>query len=282
MKSSTLIIWLLFAAFCAVDLAIVGEIQLRKNEWPEAGGVFGIGFVIGQVPLVALWFVWGGASIFVRGITTLAGIYALACVGSYSEHGAPRAVDEWLGILLIQLACLSIPFAIARTRQFQLRCVDAVAHNSNSALPLESAKHQVTIWWLLCVTTLVAVLISVLRLVSIPIDDLFDAAVFIAVLSAPSCVTLLLAFAMQRLWVSIVVACLLFPLASFAFSLITGSPHERIEFLLTFCLQGGIVAIAIVTLRNAGFRLEQSHHAPMARQSSTPPASARPNQLDEL
>ncbi len=252
MKSSTLIGTLLVAAVCAIDLAVIGEIQVRKNEWPAAAGVMGIGLAFAQVVLISLWAVWGRFNVIVRSVTALVAVFLTAFVGSYSTDGHGRETNEWFGVLLLYAALTIVPFTVARMAGFQLNT------DNRLKLKVESsslATNQYTVWGLMSLMTAVAIACAVMRFVAFPIGEAVAAAVFFSLLAAVACSTSFSFLHSRVLWIPIVVALIAYPVAGIILGFVDFAPnHQKVELIFAIVTQGIVTAAAMLMLRSGGFR----------------------------
>jgi hypothetical protein len=284
MKSSTLIVWLLVAACIAIDLAMIGELQVRRNEWPEAGGVIGLGLVFSQVTLMALWTVWGRSHILFRGVSALLGVWAVSFLASYSERGGPLGVGTWFGVLLLFCGVSLIPFIIARFANFTLTNeAEEKPHSTGRRL----SSNQFTIWGLLSLMTAVGIALAVTRFAEFPMEQLLEVAVFFTLLAASVCAVLLLALYVSRLLPAILattVICAICPVAGVLLSLTELNTGEgTLDLVVMMCVQGVASLFAAIVLRAGGYRLVR-HTAPSAAKaagSSVESASTAAGQRDE-
>lgn len=255
MKSSTLIVWLLVAACIAIDLAMIGELQIRRNEWPEAGGIVGVGLTFSQISLLALWAVWGRSGMLVRGVSSLLGVWGLSCLGSYSVSGGLGAAGPWFGLLLVYCGVSLVPCIIVRFSGYEL--LSPLSAEPPRTLSRNSPR-QFTIWGLLSLMTAIGATLAVLRFAEFPVADLLELLVFITLLAATACSLLLLALYLSRLVASIIATITFLPIAGALLSLSGLSPGETtLEMVLVTCTQGAAIASAAIVLRNGGYRLNR-------------------------
>ncbi|MDA1053343.1 MAG: hypothetical protein O3C40_23075 [Planctomycetota bacterium] len=281
MKPSTLIVWLLIAACIAIDLAMIGELQVRRNEWPEAGGVIGLGLVFSQVALIALWTVWGRSHVLVRGVGTLLAIWAVSGLASYSQFGGWAGVSRWFGVLLLYCGVALFLFIVARFANYELSKQDA-------AKPQTTKRHlssnQFTIWGLLSLMTAVGISLTAARFADFPMRQLVEAVAFFSLLAATVCTIILLALSLSKVRGAVIGAIVICPTAGFLLSLTAlATGAGRLELTLLMCVQGVASLSAAVALRTAGFRLVR-RTAPCEATASKSPAvstSVSADQRDE-
>lgn len=256
MKSSNLIVWLLVAAFIAIDLAMIGELQIRRNEWPEAGGLIGLGLSFSQIALLALWAVWGRSNVLVRGVNTLLGVWAVSCLASYSTTSDLDDVGYWFGVLLFYCGASLIPFIILRFARYEISSQRAAStqHADNHAVRRLSA-NQFTIWGILSLTTAIGVALAVIRFAQFPMGLLLEVLAFFTLLAVAVCAILLLALFLSRTIIALVATTVICPIVGFLLSLNGLAPGEPLELVLMMCVLGVVIVSAAIILKSAGYRL---------------------------
>ncbi|MEO8497745.1 MAG: hypothetical protein ABI614_21985 [Planctomycetota bacterium] len=281
MKSSTLIVWLLVAACIAIDLAMIGELQLRHNEWPEAGGVVGLGLTFAQLALIALWTVWGRSSVLVRAVCSLLSVLAVSCLASYSSDGGLDSVGDWFGVLLLYVGLILIPFIIARFMNYDLNHEGSqAAHNARGRLP----SNQFTIWGLLSLMTAAGITLATVRYADFPIRQRLEVAAFLTLLTAPACTVLLLSLSRTRMMIAVMTTMVICPIVGFLLSITGVAPGEgALLLILMTCIQGAALLSAVLVLRAAGYRLARPAElsGATALRSSDAPGSGSVGQADE-
>ncbi|MBI2478009.1 MAG: hypothetical protein HYV60_04995 [Planctomycetia bacterium] len=266
MKSSTLIVWLLVAACIAIDLAMIGELQVRRNEWPEPGGVVGLGLSFSQIALLALWAVWGHNQILVRGVGTLLGVWAVSCLASFSSMGSLGEAGDWFGVQLFYCGVSLVPFLIARFANYELS--KELARSRQSAGHRLSA-NQFTIWGILSLTTAAGIALAVVRFAEFPVGELLEVAAFFTLLAATACGILLLALFLSRVIFAIVATLVICPIAGVLLSLTGLAPGDAVELVLMMCVQGAVLLAAAIAIKAAGFRLVRGAGASEATASGS-------------
>lgn len=253
MKSSSLIVWLLFAAFVAIDLAMIRELQVKRNEWPEAGGVIGLGLSFSQIALLALWAVWGRSKILFRAVNTLLGVWAVGCLASFSAAGNLDDLGVWFGVLLFYCCVSLIPFVVGRVVGYEL-------FNQYAASPRNVDRrltaNQFTIWGILSLTTAVGIALAVIPSADFPTGKLLEVAGFFTLLAVTVCGILLLALLLSRIVIVILATVVICPAAGTLLSLTKLAPGDGpLELVLMMCVQGVVILSAAIILRTAGYRL---------------------------
>jgi len=271
MKSSRLIVWLLVAACIAIDLAMIGELQIRRNEWPEPGGVIGLGLAFSQVALIALWAVWGRNKVLVRGVGTLLGVWAVSCLAAYSSSGSLRGGGIWFGVLMFYCSISLVPFVMARFLRYEL-ANQSVAHRPPSNSQLSAS--QFTIGGILSLMTAIGIALAVVRFAEFPTGQVMETVAFFTLLAVTVCVILLLALFFPHIGAAVCATVLLCPVAGVLLSLTGLAPGEgTLELVLMVCVQGAAILAASVALRSAGYRLRRAD-ASQAMASESMDASA--------
>ncbi|MEX0820337.1 MAG: hypothetical protein WD070_12125 [Pirellulaceae bacterium] len=256
MKSTRLIVWLLVAACVAIDLAVIGELQVRQNEWPGAGGVIGLGLSFSQIVLLSLWLVWGRSGVLLRGVSTLLGVWGISCLANFSTDGGPHRVGIWFGVLLLFCGVCVIPLFIAKFVGCEL---SNEAAESPLARDRRWSTNQFTIWGLLSLMTTVGITLAVLRFAEFPMPHLFEVIWFVTILAATGCTILLLALFLRRLYIAILATLMISPIGGVLLSLFGPAPDDDalLLILMTF-VQGAAILAAVVVLRTSGYRLVRS------------------------
>jgi len=282
MKPSNLIVWLLVAACIAIDLAMIGELQVRRNEWPEAGGVIGLGLSFSQVALISLWAIWGRSTVPFRAVGTLLSVWGVSCLASYSSVGGLGGVGPWFGLLLVYCGASLVPFIIARFAGHTLSNQEAEQPPTTDS---RSSSNQFTIWWLVSVMTAVGITLAVIRFAEFPIPELLGLAVFLAILAATACSVLLLSCFLVRVSAAIIPTMVILPITGFLLSHADLAPDEgTTEMVLMTSTQGVTILVAAFVLRAAGYRLVRHTAQRETRASGSSEASelVSADQRDEL
>lgn len=280
MKASTLIPWLLFAAFCVLDLALMGEIQLRKNEWPGAGGIFGIGLAFSQISLISIWAVWGSKGLVVRAVSTLLAVLATAFLASYSTDGHGRESNEWFGILLLYCSMTTTPFIVLRLCGYNFVVAERSSPRQSTS---QIGTNQYTVWGLLSLMTAVGITSAVLRAVDFPMSEAFDAAVFFGLLASVTCAASFLLLRWAKVWLPIVGSMVAFPVMGIVLNQVGFAPqNDKVELVVAICIQGGATTAAALVIRAGGFRIERTNNAITASESSDAATLEPEAQDDEL
>jgi hypothetical protein len=279
MKPSSLIIWLFVAACIAVDLAMIGELQVRKNYWPKVGGVVLLGLVFSQLVLLAMWMIWGRKSIAIRGISTLTGIAGLSLVASQGEgHDGLSEAPNWLGALLFAFGPSLFVFSMAQL--FGI-CLHRLNKKEASRRGLQFPWNQFTIWSLLSLTTVTGIALSLARFATFPFDRLLQALLFFGIWAATGCGILMACMMLKRIVIGCVATVILCPLSGFLLSLHSFGPGRSgtVELMMLTSVQGIFLVCAAIVLRSAGYRLvrESTTKGLTASESSvgSPPDAAR-------
>jgi hypothetical protein len=286
MKSSTLIVWLLVAACIAIDLAMIGELQIRRNEWPEAVGLIGLGLSFSQIALLALWAVWGRSNVVVRGVSTLLGVWAVSCLASYSREGDSDRVGVWFGVLLFYCGASLIPFIMVRIAGYEISSQRAAStHHADSHVVRRLSANQFTIWGILSLTTAIGVALAVIRFAQFPMGQLLEVVAFCTLLAGALCAILLLALFLSRTIISIAATTVICPIVGVLLSHTGPAPAKgTLELVLMMCVLGVAIVSAAIVLKTAGYRLVRLTEpgAATALRSSEVLKSVSVDQADEL
>jgi hypothetical protein len=281
MKSSTLIVWLLVAACIAINLAMIGELQVRRNEWPGAGGIIGLGLVFSQIALLALWVVCGRKTLVVRAVSALLGVWGVSCLGSYSATGGLGVVEAWFGLLILCSLASLAPFIVAKINRYDLIDVGSEAVRLPTTRLTSS---QFTIWGLLALMTGVGVTLMLLRNAAFPWLELLQAAPFFAIFVFTGCLVLLLTLTVAKLRWAFIATIVICPIAGYLLSLHRLLAENRPELIFAVSIEGVATIIAAIGLRSGGVRFVRSpaRCQAMASESSDVSMSGSEGRVDEL
>ncbi len=281
MKPSTLIIWLLVAAFLAIDFAMMGELQIRRNEWPEAGGIFGLGLVFAQISLLALWFVFGHSNIAFRTITSMIGLFVVSFLASYSTNGGPAETSFWFAFALCFTATTTALLSVARAIGLEIR--DAASYGDQQGKSRTLSK-QFTIWGLLSLMTGVGAVLGAIRFADMPEHSVLAIGAFGLVLASLSCSVLLTAIAVRRWWITVLVVITSCPAAG-ALLQLTGIPPDDgpLPIILSLYAQCILTMLAAHVVRQSGYVLQSACDALQTTASKSSVASVleSEDQVDE-
>lgn len=268
MKSSSLIVWLLVAACIAIDLAMIGELQIRRNEWPGAGGLIGLGLTFSQVALLAMWAVLGRRNVLVRGVVSLLAVWMLGYLAAFSSG---ERAGTWFGVLMFYCAVSLIPLTILRFTGYKLASRESVAREkSNDVL----SSKQFSIWGILSLMTAIGITLGVVRFAQFPLVEISSVASFFSVLSATSCTLLMFALYLRHFAFSVAAMTIMCPIAGLLLSLTGLAPGEgTVELVLMMCVQGMTLLTAAYVLRNAGYRLVRDESTDLTTASESSVAS---------
>ncbi|MCA9122324.1 MAG: hypothetical protein H6822_14725 [Planctomycetaceae bacterium] len=282
MKSSNLITWLLVAACVAIDLAIAGELQVRRNEWPEAGGLIGLGLTFSQVTMLAMWTVNGRTSILVRGVVSLVAVWMLGCLAEFSTTGRYEGAGMWFGVLMFYCTVSLVPFVLVRLTGYALANDDS---RGRTKTRVGLSANQFSLFGILSLTTAIGITLGIVRFAVFPVGQLLGVAAFFTVLGATSCTLLLLSLYLRRIAFAIAASIVLCPTTGAVLSLTKIAPGEGMfELMIMMCVQGSVLVAAAVVLRSVGYRLisERSLKLPTAAESSASLTTESEGQGDEL
>jgi hypothetical protein len=281
MKSSTLIVWLLVAACIAIDLAMIGELQVRRNEWPGAGGIIGLGLVFSQIALLALWVACGKKTLVIRAVSALLGVWGVSCVGSYSATGGLGEVRAWFGLLILCSLASLAPIIVAKINRYDLIDVGS----ETVRLPTTRlTSSQFTIWGLLTLMTGVGITLMLLRNAAFPWLELLQAAPFFAIFVFTGCAVLLLTLTVAKLRWAFIATIVICPIAGFLLSLHHAVAEQAPELILAVSIESLGTIFAAIGLRSGGVRLVRSppRFEAKASGSSDVSVSGSEGRVDEL
>ncbi|MEX2173786.1 MAG: hypothetical protein WD872_05445 [Pirellulaceae bacterium] len=240
--------WLLLGLLAGVVLLqdIVWLVVLRTNraDWPSPLAIAAMGLAFAQAGLIPLLILWGTGRLWMRCATALP-LYLFAAW--LATRGTDGNLRRWLSITLFYLAIVAAPLVIARLAGVRMvRVGDAEA---------QAGSRQFTIFGLLTLTTVVAVVCGVARWLSFPWEEIGAVATFaIALAGIPwLCATVALA-PVASFWSPVAVA-LVCPLAGWLISLTGFPPRQPVELIAMCCVQGLLTVGACAVARLAGYRL---------------------------
>ena len=241
-----LLLGLLFGALVSQDLVWPVVLRMTNSQWPATPAIVAMGIGFAQLGLAAVLLVLGSGRPAIRGVATIA-LYvgaALLAFRSVNEQGLGR----WLAIMLFVMAVISAPLIIAR--------LAGVAIGPTVDSPPSRGSRQYTIWGLLVLTTVVAVLLGIARQLKFPWHELGQIALFSWAIAVIPCILAPLALSKIAWPASLIAGATLCPAAGALLTLTGFPPPEQPLELATMCsIQGAVTIAACAVVRIAGYRL---------------------------
>ncbi len=239
-----LVLRLLAAAIFLQNLVWLVVLRSSGADWPAVPAVIAMGLVFAQVGLAAVLVVWGSGTLLLRSLVAIPLIFFAAILAARSTN---ENLPAWISILLAITVIVGAPLSIARLAGVWI---------VKSCEPLNMAgSRQFTIFGILTLTTLVAVILGIGRLL-FPWREIGGVALFALALGGIPWICAPTALAADR-WHGIVIpAVVVCPLAGWLISL-TGFPPEqhKVALIAMACIQGALTIGACAVVRVAGYRL---------------------------
>jgi hypothetical protein len=241
---------LLLGALASTLLAqsLIWPIILRMYDasWPAASAIAAMGIAFAQLGLAAVLVILGTGSLAIRGLIAVLLYFGAAFLAFRAVRG--EGISGWLAIMLLVIGVICAPLVIARLSGVAI--VPAVTG------PPARGSRQYTIWGLLVLTTVVAVLLGIGRHLRFPWVELGAIAVFgVVVAVIPG---ILAPLALSRLpWPTSIIAGASICPAAGALLTFTGFPPPRqpIELAAMCLIQGAVIVAACLVARASGYRL---------------------------
>lgn len=240
-----LVLRLLAAAIFLQNLVWLVVLRTSGTDWPSVPAVIAMGLVFSQVGLAAVLVVWGSGPLLLRSLAAIPLLFFAAILAARSTN---ENLPAWISILLAILAIVSAPLAVARLAGVRIVPSDE---------PLDAAgSRQFTIFGLLTLTTLVAMILGVCRLLRFPWQEIGQVSLFAVALGGIPWFCSPTALAADRWQWVVIPATVVCPLAGWLISL-TGFPPEehKLALVAMACVQGALTIGACAVVRVAGYRL---------------------------
>lgn len=240
-----LVLRLLAAAILLQNLVWLVVLRTSGSDWPSVPAVIAMGLVFAQVGLAAVLVVWGSGPLLLRSLAAIPLIFFAAILAARSTN---ENLPVWSSVLLAIVAIVAAPLAVARLAGVRIVPDDEPLYAAGS--------RQFTIFGLLTLTTLVAVILGVCRLLRFPWDEIGQVALFALALGGIPWICSPTALAADRWYWVVVPAPVVCPLAGWLISL-TGFPPEehKLALIAMASVQGALTIGACAVVRVAGYRL---------------------------
>jgi hypothetical protein len=240
-----LVLRLLAAAIFLQNLVWLVVLRSSGTDWPSVPAVIAMGLVFAQVGLAAVLVMWGSGNLLLRSLVAVPLLVFAAILASRSTN---ENLPAWTSILLAITAIIGAPLAVARLAGVRI---------VNFSEPLDLAgSRQFTIFGLLTLTTLVAVILGVCRLLQFPWEEIGQVALFAVALGGIPWICAPTSLAANRWHWVVIPAVVVCPLAGWLISF-TGLPPEqhKVALIAMACIQGALTISACAVVRVAGYRL---------------------------
>jgi len=241
-----LLLWLLFGAIVVQDFVWPVVLRITGSQWPDKPAIIAMGIAFGQLSLAAILLILSSKRLVARSMATIVLYFgaALLAFRAVSANGFGR----WLTIMLLILAVIAAPLIIAR--------LAGVVIVPTADGPPGRGSRQYTIWGLLVLTTIVAILLGIGRQLSFPWHELGQIAVFSLMIAMIPCILAPLALSKVPWPASLIAGATLCPAAGAALTLTGFPPPDQPLQLAAMCaVQGAVIIAACIVVRIAGYRL---------------------------
>jgi hypothetical protein len=240
-----LLVRLLAAAILLQNLVWLVVLRTTGNDWPSSPAVIAMGLVFAQVGMAGVLVTWGSGPLLLRALAAIPLVFFSAVLASRSTN---NNLPVWLSVLMIDAAIVAAPLAVARLAGVRIARIDE---------PQDApASRQFTIFGLLTLTTLVAVLMGIGRLLDFPWGEIGQFTLFALALGGIPWVCAPTALAAYRWYWIALAAAVVCPFAGWLISL-TGFPpqNDKVALIAMCCIQGALTIAACAVVRVAGYRL---------------------------
>lgn len=238
------LIGLLIAAILLQDLVWLVAIDSSGGKWPAAAGIVGMGLAFGQVGLAALLLSVGRGPLIVRGFTAI-GIHIAGCF--VASRATDLVFEQWLGVMSLVALLVALTPAIAR--------IAGITIATSDVPPAAARSRQFTLWGLLSLTTIVAAILGLARVVNFPWESLGRIAGFGTALAAIPWTIVFLTLNRRIPWSrSLLGAAVVSHLAGWSIAVSQILPHGVSEMIEMCVVQGAVTFAACAIARLAGYR----------------------------
>ena len=245
-----LLLGLLFGAIVSQNLVWPVVLRMTDSTWPATPAIIAMGIAFAQLSLAAILLVLGSGRPIVRGIAAIALYLGAALVSFRAVSGTVtgEGISRWLAVMLFVLGVIGAPLVIAR--------LAGVAIVPTVDSPAKRGSRQYTIWGLLVLTTIVAVLLGIGRQLKFPWHELGQIALFSVAIALIPCILAPLALSKIPWPASLIAGATLCPAAGAVLTL-TGFPpdNQPLELAAMCSIQGAVIIAACAVVRIAGYRL---------------------------
>jgi hypothetical protein len=240
-----LLVRLLAAAIFLQNLVWLLVLRTSGTDWPATPAVIAMGLVFGQAGLAAVLVAWGSGPLLLRALVAAPLVFFSAILAARSTN---ENLSLWLSVLLADAAIVAAPLGVARLAGVRIARIEEP--------PDAAGSRQFTIFGLLTLTTLVAVVMGVCRLLDFPWHEIGGFTLFALALGSIPWICASTALAADRWYWVVLAGGITCPLAGWLISL-TGFPPEqdKLALIAMSCVQGGLTIAACAVVRVAGYRL---------------------------
>ncbi len=245
-QHAALLLGLLAGAILSQNLVWPVALRMCDAKWPDVLAIIAMGIAFAQIGLAAILLVLCVNSLVIRGLFVLV-LYAGAAFLAFRSSGG-GGMSGWLAFMLVCLAITSTPLVIARLAGV------AIVPRVLGASPRGS--RQYTIWGLLVLTTLVAVLLGIGRQLNFPWGHLGEIGLFSVTIAAFPCLLPPLALSKVPWQAALFAVPALSPVAGAVLTW-TGfpPPNQPLQLAAMASIQGAVILAACLVVRVAGYRL---------------------------
>lgn len=240
-----LLLGLLAGALLSQSLVWPVALRLYDAEWPDVLAIIAMGIAFAQIGLAAILLVLCVHSLAVRGLFVLLLYAGAALLAFRSVRG--HGMSGWMSTMVMCLAITSAPLVIAR--------LAGVAIVPRTLIGSPRGSRQYTIWGLLVLTTLVAVLLGIGRQLNFPWRHLGEIALFSVTIAAIPCLLAPLALSKVPWPATLIAAATLCPATGVLIALTEFAPDQPLELAAMASIQGAVILTACLVARVAGYRL---------------------------
>lgn len=270
MKPHHVILVLLIAALAASDLAGLAYVTSTAANWPDIPGVILFASTFGQIALLAAWLVFANWNLALRALIAVPTVLGLSFVAAGAIEGSERSVTPWFTIALIAFCWATFPLAAARWFRFQISPPGEVRPAARTPV------WQFSIWGLLSITAAVAIVLGTARQLDMPAISVGQAFCFYTCLTATGLLVMGVSMGIRvpelAALVTIPAVTLVCPFLGLLMAASGASPRPDLQQWTLFGVcYGATIAVAVLVVRTAGYRLRRGPFA-----TSVGPGAADP------
>ena len=240
-----MLLGLLLGALLSQNLVWPVALRMADAQWPATPAIIAMGIAFAQISLAAIVLVLCASSLAVRGLIALLLYAGSAFLAFRSVRG--DGIGGWLAIMLMGFGVISAPLVIARLAGM------AILPDASTAAVRGS--RQYTIWGLLVLTTLVAVLLGIGRQLRFPWGELRQIGLFSVAIAIIPCTLAPLALSRVPWPATLIAGAVLCPAIGAMLSFTDFPPYQPLQLAGMCLVQGAVIVASCLVVRIAGYRL---------------------------
>jgi hypothetical protein len=245
--TASLLLGLLVSAVALQNIAWVVLLHSTDWRWPHLAAVFAIGLALAQIGMAGLWLALARGPLWQRGLIMIAAILLGGPLAALATNGF---LVHWCVVTTIYAAITACPLLAARCLGVHLAVADDGAVS-------DPRLRQFTIRAILVLTTCVAALLGIGRILDYPWRQIGETAQFgLALGLIPWILGPLSLRTHRRTW-PVLAAIVVCPLSGYLIDLTGFPPRNQIALLIGLTTVQGVLTLGMAAVvRLAGQRLQ--------------------------